>query len=96
MCRDRGIPLVIVLTPEDSQFRSWYGPIGEANLRDYMNTLHREYGAEVTDARAWVPDEHFADPHHVTQSGASIFTERLGREVLRPLVGGQLCPTETR
>ena len=88
--------MVIVLTPEDSQFRSWYGPIGEANLRDYMNTLHREYGAEVTDARAWVPDEHFADPHHVTQSGASIFTERLGREVLRPLVGGQLCPTETR
>ena len=96
VCRDRGIPVVIVLTPEDGLFRSWYGPTGEATLRDYMNALRREYGADVTDARAWVPDEHFADPHHVTLGGASIFTERLGREVLRPLVAGQPRPPETR
>jgi hypothetical protein len=86
LCRDRGIRVVLLLTPENSLFRSWYSPKGERRLARYVGRLQREFAVSVVDARAWVGDEHFCDPHHLKLSGAHVFTRRLGTEVIGPLV----------
>ncbi len=88
LCRQKGIPVVLLLTPEDSRFRSWYSAETEKRLGDYLEGLQRVYRAPVVDARAWVGDDGFSDPHHLRLRGARVFTERLGREVLQPLVAG--------
>ncbi len=89
LCRARGIKVTLLLTPENSEFRSWYGPRGEQHLQEYLARLRREFGVETIDARQWVADVHFCDPHHLKTSGATVFTERLGREVLQPLIAGR-------
>lgn len=90
LCLARGIKVKLLLTPEDSEYRSWYGPRGKQRLSQYLADLRREFGVETVDARSWVPDANFCDPHHLTTAGAKVFTERLGREVLGPLVAGTL------
>jgi hypothetical protein len=86
LCRPRGIPVVLLLTPETKLFRSWCSAETERRLQDYLRRLRDEHGVAVVDARDWVSDEGFNDPHHLRLRGARVFTERLGREVLRPLV----------
>lgn len=88
LCRERGIKVVLLLTPEDSVFRSWYGTVAQHRLRNYLADLESQYGVACVDARDWVKDRHFCDPHHLKQTGASVFTARLGREVLQDLVSG--------
>lgn len=95
-CRSDGVGVALVLTPEDSRFRSWYRPGAEDELWRFLNELRTDFGVPVIDARLWVPDDGFTDPHHLNRTGAELFTDRLGAEVLRPLVGGDgwvcTCP----
>src|SRR5258708_25527121 len=86
MCRRGGIPVTLLLAPEDSQFRSWYSQETQQRLETYLSRLSLDYGVPVIDARDWVPDAAFKDPHHLRMEGARIFTERLCHEVLRPMV----------
>jgi hypothetical protein len=88
LCLARGIKVELVLTPEDSLFRSWYGPRAKQRLRQYLAGLRGKYGVETVDARRWVADTGFSDPHHLKTAGAMVFTDRLCREVLQPLVAG--------
>jgi hypothetical protein len=90
LCREKGIPTVIVLTPESGRFRGWYSGETARQVADYYARLARDTGVPVVDAREWVPDDGFNDPHHLNLRGAGIFTSRLDREVLRPLVAGCL------
>jgi hypothetical protein len=89
-CRDHGISLVVLIGPEDSRFRSWYGPGAEQTIREFYTQLGEEFSVPVVDARGWCPDEDFLDPHHLTPEGARRFTLRFGREVLTPLVRGKV------
>lgn len=79
-CRARGIEVHLILMPESTTFRSWYGPRVNERL---LNLLH-SLDAPLTDAREWIPDHEFIDGHHLYQSGAKRFTERLTREVVIP------------
>jgi hypothetical protein len=88
-CRERGIPIVMLIAPEDSRFRSWYGPGVDETIREFSAQLSEDFSVPVVDARAWCPDEDFLDPHHLTPEGARKFTLRLGRDVLTPLVRGE-------
>jgi hypothetical protein len=88
-CRQEHIELVLVLTPESTAFRGWYGPQAEEQIRVFCAELTRKQGVPVVDARDWLPDEQFMDGHHVMRSGAETFTRRLETEVLRPLVNGR-------
>lgn len=84
-CRERGIPVRLLLMPEGTVFHGWYGPGVNERLAAYLATLP----VPVTDARHWMPDEMFADGHHLMPNGAAAFSERLAIEVLQPLLEGR-------
>jgi hypothetical protein len=93
-CRTAGIKTALVLMPEHSACRGWYTPQTKAVVGAYLRQLSEEYQLAVIDTRDWVPDEHFADFCHMAPQGVKPFSERFGREVLRPwLEGSRLDPT---
>ncbi len=84
LCRERGIPVVLVRMPEASGFRAFYPRPVSARIERFLNELAAESGCRVADCREWMPDRAFVDGHHLLRSGASAFTERLTREVIEP------------
>ncbi len=89
-CRKAGIKTALILMPEHSACRSWYTPQTKVIVGAYLQQLSQEYQIAVIDTRNWVPDEHFADFCHMAPQGVKPFSERFGREVLRPWLQG--CP----
>jgi hypothetical protein len=92
LCRQEGIHVALLLTPEGSEFQSWYPPDAWPRVMSYCAALGREYGVPVVNTRDWVSDQDFSDSHHALLPAAKTFTRRLGREVLQPLVLGELRP----
>lgn len=92
LCRREKILATLVILPEGDAFRRLYPPSALRGVADYLATLQHETGVGVVDARTWVGDDGFMDGHHLLPSGATVFTRRLGREVLEP----QLEVFETR
>jgi len=86
LCRRQRIGVTLVLMPEASAFRSWYGPQAAARLNAFLADLGRTYAVTVVDARAWISDRGFYDGHHLLASGALTFTRRFGREVYGPFL----------
>jgi hypothetical protein len=83
LARAEGVPVVLVLLPEAPSLRRLYPAGSWARARRYLEGLGARYGCPLVDAREWVPADDFADPDHLAPPGARLFTERLGREVLR-------------
>lgn len=90
LCREQGISVALCLMPEGKDFRRRYVPSTLAALDAYLACLAREWRVPLIDARSWVADADFIDGHHLLQRGARGFTERLGRELIGPLVAGKL------
>ena len=86
LCQERGIRVHLLLMPEESQFRSWYSKKALTIADGFIEELSREFNISVIDARAWSPDDDFADCAHLTHDGASAFSLRLGREAILPLL----------
>lgn len=80
LCRAEGIPLAFYLLPEAPAFRAMFPPTAEAALQKYLVELRAEHA--VFDCREWLPDEAFADGHHLLKSGAATFSKRFGGECL--------------
>jgi hypothetical protein len=85
-CRGAAVPAVLVLMPEGSDFRALYPAAVLAGIRRFLAETAREEGVPVIDARCWIEDEGFWDGHHLRPAGAAAFTERLGRDLVRPLL----------
>jgi hypothetical protein len=83
LCRREHVPVVLVLTPEGSLFRSWYTPAARDGPRRLLAELQAVYGVPVIDGTEWLPDEDFTDGHHAAPAGAAAFTERLLAELRR-------------
>jgi hypothetical protein len=83
-CRCEGIHVGLYRMPESPTFRSWYPPQVRMLLNEYMAGLSREYGVPVFDASDWLPEEVFADGHHLMKAGGREFSRRFGRECLGP------------
>jgi hypothetical protein len=91
-CRDNGTRAVVIRTPESTTFRAGYQPEAIATLDAYAADLTRAFGVPVVDARRWLTDEQFEDGHHPLLAGQQVFTDRLHREVLAPLVASPKRP----
>jgi hypothetical protein len=91
LCRRERVAVALLATPESSPFRTWYSAAARLEIEQYLARISREYGVPVIDARAWLPDSDYSDSQHPLQRGAVVFTHRLGREVLAPLVMGRLA-----
>jgi Protein of unknown function (DUF1574) len=74
-CKGQGIPLVLFLSPEAKPFREGYQTGSAERLNDVLATL----GVPVLDCRDCVPDDLFADGHHLMPEGASVFTDALAK-----------------
>jgi hypothetical protein len=94
LCRTRGIKVALFMMPEPSAVRAWYPAPLNAVFTGYLAGLRDRYGVHVIDARTWSPDEDFVDAFHLLPEGARTFSDRLGREVFRPLVEGRPLPRE--
>ena len=79
VCRRENVPAALVLMPEATTFRAMYSPQSRARTDALLADLGRDCGVRVIDAREWVADDDFWDPHHLRGPGAVTFTERLGR-----------------
>ena len=86
LCRHEHIATALVLMPEGTAFRELYSPEAFSQIDAFLCGLSREFHAPLINAREWVPDEEFADSHHLLLSGATRFTERLGRDHLAPML----------
>jgi hypothetical protein len=94
LCRREGMPVLLLTMPESAAFRDCYPSAASVEIRSYLGRLTREYGVPWIDARAWLADDRFSDGHHLLPSGATEFTERLGREW--PFCSPhQACPVPT-
>lgn len=81
--RREGIAVSFYLMPEAPTFRAWMSPASREKLDAYLGSLSRELNVPIFDASAWLPDEAFADGHHLLPSAAKRFSARFGREFLR-------------
>lgn len=90
LCRQRGIAVVLVLTPESSTFRGWYPPDALSEIEQYLGRLTAYWSIPLVDARTWLEDADFLDGHHVLPGGADRFSARLGQEVLLPMLTASL------
>jgi hypothetical protein len=86
MCRREGITAALVLMPEGTAFQGLYPPGSQDQLNAFLAGLCRDFAAPVVDARGWSADEDFSDGHHLLPHGAARFSDRLGREVVLPLL----------
>lgn len=84
ICKQEGITAVVSLVPEGSDFRSWYGPEAKAATAMLIEIARHGADGRVIDARDWLPDECFADGHHMLHTAAPKYTERLTRELIVP------------
>lgn len=87
-CQQRGIKVSLILMPEHSRTRGWYPPQAISLVHQYLARLTREYPVPIVDTRRWASDEDFADYCHMDTGGVPAFSERLGREVVQPMVEG--------
>lgn len=88
LCRREGVPTMLVLMPEGRPFRALYGDDAWGQIETFLDGLSREFDAPLVNAREWVADEQFTDSHHLLPAGAAVFTARLGREHIAPLLTG--------
>lgn len=77
------IPVTLVLMPEAVPFRAWYAPQTTERLNAFLVSLK----TPIVDARNWLADDQFTDGHHMLANGATLFSQRLAREVLLPQHG---------
>jgi hypothetical protein len=86
LCRRQGIPAVLLVPPEGSEFRAFYTQATLAKINACLLSLSNDFQVPLIDARTWVADADFYDSHHLLPKGATTFTVRLEQEWLRPLL----------
>jgi hypothetical protein len=89
LCRREGLPTALMLMPESPAFRALYSAEARSAIDRFVRGLADEYHLPLIDARTWADDlgeSAFCDAHHLCEAGAVNFTDRFGREALRPLL----------
>ena len=81
--QQRGMHVVLFVTPESTAFQTAYGGAGNARFDAFLNRLSNERAVPILRSRGWLNDGDFADGHHATPRGAAAFTDRLKGELPR-------------
>lgn len=89
LCRREQIELILLLTPEGSEFQRWYTPEARRQVDQFCGELREWYDLELIDARDWLSDDQFSDSHHMLARGAREFTRRLAARVLPHALAGR-------
>lgn len=76
-CRERGVPVTLVLMPEATTFRAMYPTGLDERVEAGLKTL----GLPLIDARTWLADDDFYDGHHPFTHGAEKFTDELAKRL---------------
>src|SRR5262245_26126683 len=82
-CREHGTIVVVWVTPEASEVRSWYSEESETRLQSLLDQS-RVAGATAADGRTWLPDEAFIDGHHVVRSWSDEYSRQVTRKAVLP------------
>jgi hypothetical protein len=88
-CAGHAVRVILTLGPEHSYLSSIPPPDVSVRVRRYLTVLSDQEHVPVIDTRDWVSDDNFIDLTHVLPRAAAPYTERFGREVLRPLLEGR-------
>jgi hypothetical protein len=86
LCKREKIAVALVLLPEGTAFRGFYSDGMKAGVDAFLADLCRKSGTPLIDARTWIDDEEFWDSHHLRPGGATLFSERFGRQALPSLL----------
>jgi len=81
LCRMHGIQPVMILSPEGSNFQSWYDSARWTRFQERIERFADEQGVVLINARNWLTEEQFVDSHHPTEAGAKVFTTRFVEEL---------------
>jgi hypothetical protein len=95
LAQEERIATAVVLMPEGPVLRSCYPPETWQRVYASLEGLARQFGCPLINAREWVAEEDFSDSHHLLPSGAFLFTERLGRELVLPKLLAQSSAVTT-
>jgi hypothetical protein len=95
IAQEERIATALVLMPEGPVLRACYPPETWQRVYASLEGLGRRFGCPLINAREWVSEEDFSDSHHLLPSGATLFTERLGRELLLPMLLAQRSAVTT-
>jgi hypothetical protein len=91
LSRENGIPISLLYMPESSDLRAGYSSSMLEQVNAYLQSLEQRYAVPVIDARDWMPDECFGDIHHLTTTGATLFSRRLAEVTGLPQEGRPLA-----
>jgi hypothetical protein len=81
-CRREKIAPLLTVMPEQSGFRAAYPQGTWDQVERFLIGLCCRQSAPVILARCWLPDQDFADGHHLLPHGASVFTARLAQQIV--------------
>ncbi len=88
VCRQEGIEVIGLLRmPEGTDFKKLYSAAVSHQIDSYLNTFCQEENTQLIDASNWMPDDSFADSHHLLPAAAERFSLRLWNEAFEPLIG---------
>ncbi len=80
--KEHGTIPVAFVTPEASVIRAWYPPAVNERIAQFVRELREQYGIEVADLRAALPDNAFHDGHHAVVWGADVYSQQVARAVV--------------
>jgi hypothetical protein len=86
LCLENNIQPAIVLFPESTTFRGWYGPGTEDRMQAFLQQVRDKFAIPVFDARTWMADDAFIDPHHLNEHGSVDFTRRMEQQIIEPWI----------
>ena len=84
LAANTAFPSCSLRMPEGTTFRALYSASGGGARRSVRERLGRRVRLPRRGLPLWMPDEAFADGHHLLRNPAGAFSERLASEVLAP------------
>ena len=84
-CRRSRVPVLFIRMPDNRALRQ-PPPAVDRRIEGFYEELRRDTGVSLVDARAWVDDADFMDGFHLLPEGSVVFSARLAREYLEPIL----------